>query len=283
MPTDNFDQYTVFRNLSDEAKARVRARAAAQRVKADPDHEAQIAARVATATQAVIDGKTPSPTVVAIADRIEAAQNRSETWVHSFYTGIGRRFLPIHFLSGADDGIRAMTAKAASLPIVKSNARPGDLVAVATSRPEKWILGDTTTPEVVMERIQHDVHCDLDLLAGTEDGSCMDRHYGHHHMLSLLAKCDGIGKDGKPDAMRRDYIEKHFFTVPFSHGDLIVFARICNMCWGAFLYKNNIDTKEIGIIEPKSDGFGSIGPGPIRKKEYIAALIAKQTEDEDEA
>jgi hypothetical protein len=60
---------------------------------------------------------------------------------------------------------------------------------------------------------------------------------------------------------------ENFHTVPFARGNVIVLARICNQCSGAFLYRNSVDTKTIGTVEPVQDGFGSVAPGPIQRSE----------------
>jgi hypothetical protein len=49
----------------------------------------------------------------------------------------------------------------------------------------------------------------------------------------------------------------------------IILARMCMSCYGAWLYKNQIDTNRIAQIEPVIDGFGSVGNGPIEKSEYL--------------
>jgi hypothetical protein len=254
---DNLDRYDSFYSLPKDAKERVRARAAAMRVDANPVDEAAVSRRVAAATDFVIDGKAPSPAVVAVADQTEAEWNQNENWVEAWFQNAGRRFLPLLLLYAADDTIRATMAKA-----------------------QRWPITGTNTPEVVMERIKHKVRCDLDIYANAETGPCLDQHID---MLAMWDRCDGIGKDGLPHALRRKYIEEHFSTVPFAFGDSIAFARICDRCWAAWLAWNHINTKEIGFVEPIQDGFGSVAPGGIKPNEYVCSLIDQENEIEPES
>jgi hypothetical protein len=271
---DNFDQYTVFKNLPDEAKARVRASAATQRVDADADHEAQIASRIATATdhlKASRPSDEPQQTDPELVNQFENVDRRAQGIIARWFdSDKGRKFRALHFLEGADDTIRALTAKALADYGGGYGGNPGDLAVIATTRPgESWVIGGATTLQVVSELLADDAACDLNLFADTEIGPCVEGDYGHHARLESLARCDQgtIDKDGRSDHFQHEYIVNNFVTVPFARGNVIVLTRICIGCWNAFLYKNSINTKEIGVIEPKSDGFGSVGPGPIPQSE----------------
>jgi hypothetical protein len=129
-------------------------------------------------------------------------------------------------------------------------------------------LSEITTLEVIAELIAEDVHCDFDLFKHKECGPCIDTH---NRLLEGIAECDNdcIGKDGLPDPMRREYIAARFHTVPFARGNVIVLARICDGCFNAFIYGNHVATNQIGIVEPTSDGLGSVGAGPISAREYV--------------
>jgi hypothetical protein len=210
--------------------------------------------------------------------RIEGIYRQVESHVESFYTNSsGRRFLPLHLLFGADGSgpntIRRIVADAVAAyqhhfsngdGITHDcesawNFATGNVpVAIATSRPEhRWPIRNENTFESVARIIKHDVHCDLDLFADTELRSCIDRQ-------KVVA--EGYGRVNG-DADRRRYIEASFSTVPFAHGDLLVFARICAGCWDLFLHRNQIDPSTCEILKPWSDGFGSVENGPITPTE----------------
>jgi hypothetical protein len=199
-------------------------------------------------------------------------------WVENFYTTGGRRFLPLHLLYGADgDGvgaIRRIVERAAEAyngffsngeGITHDGVTPWQPsreivpVAIATSRPgHRWPLRNENSFESVAELVKFDLHCDFDLFAATELGSCVDRL---GHVADLFTKSHPTSG--------REYIEKHFSTVVFARGDLCIFARICEGCYQSFLYRNNVEAGKVEIIEPWSDGFGSVPRHGIGRSEYL--------------
>jgi hypothetical protein len=249
----------------------------------------EVAAATINAISAPVSGQPLLATNRHVAE-LENAQRRVTAIVESFYLGIGRKWLPLFFLEPADDDIRRMVDKAVEAydlrfsnwieGVGEHKFRAGDVVIIASSRPyERWNCHDFgpdnygnmphyvgSTAECVEHVTSEDVYCDLDIYIRTEIGSCKKRHIEN---LSLIAKCDGVGKDGKPNAMRRKYLKEHFFSVPFARGNMIVMVRICDLCWNGFLLKNSIQTNTTGIVEPYVDGFGSVGSGTITKSEYL--------------
>jgi hypothetical protein len=237
------------------------------------DEAAESAARVKAATLHAITARPsdePVHTDPALVDRLENADRRAEAIITRWYDSeAGRRFRWVQFLEGADDTLRAITNRALK-DFPDSDWEATDLLAVSTTQGGGWRLREATTLEVIAEMISQDAACDLDLLRNTELGPCMEHH---RTMLSMWRNCDrpqGIPvkcKDGLPDLSQRQYMAENFHTVPFARGNVIVLARICNQCSGAFLYRNSVDTKTIGTVEPVQDGFGSVAPGPIQRSE----------------
>lgn len=235
----------------------------------DASDAADVRARVlATTLHAVTSSPTGKPlatTNAAVSELLNLDAELDER-IENFYTGPGRRFLPLHLLYGADgDGahsVRAIVARAVGAYDAHFShggdvgARIGDVVAVATSRPQQsWRIMGARTIEVVTELIAADVHCDLDIFAGTDYGSCVDRL---GRVADLYGKCDSDPYVGS-DSQRRKYVTENFSTVPFRCGNLYILARICNGCYATFLKQNNVDTEKVEIVEPWSDGFGSVG------------------------
>ena len=278
-----------------------RQRAAAQLVPAvnvNRDQEADSRERMVAAalhcmnSLANPNGGTPLLSTNREVTEIENAERKVTAIVERFYTGIGRKWLAVHFLAGADDDIRRIVDKAVEAyslyfsnwieGVGEHQFRSADVVIIASSRPQERYNCNHFGPDgagyyneigyalSTLEYVDHvmseDVHCDMDIYKGTELGSCKKHH---SERLTLIAKCDGIGEDGKPNALRRKYLKENFFTVPFARGDMIVMVRICNLCWNGFLLKNSINLNTTEIIEPYTDGFGSVGSGTIKKSEYL--------------
>lgn len=197
----------------------------------------------------------------ATGDQIEATQNEAETFIHDFYTGEGRRFLALYLLESADSAIRQIPVNIVerNALAVPNGANITSLTAIAGCRPDKtWLLTGLTTPGLVMHQIRTDLHCDFDVTAGTEFGSCMDRH---QESLKLSVYADGRDANGQPTGETgRKYIREKFHTVPFARGNLLIFARICDWCWAIFVSRNRIDTRTCEIYTPVCDGFGSVAP-----------------------
>lgn len=229
---------------------------------ADSYDAADVRARVLAATlHAVASGPNGQPltTTNAAVSGLMNLDAELDARIEDFYTGPGRRFLPLHLLYGADgDGahsVRAIVARAVGAYDAHFrngggdvNARISDVVAVATSRPEQsWRITGARTIEVVTELIAEDLHCDFDIFAGTDYGSCVDR-------LGRVA--DLYGKSHADS--KRKYVAENFSTVPFRCGNLYILARICKGCYATFLKQNHIDTDKVEIVEPWSDGFGSV-------------------------
>lgn len=173
------------------------------------------------------------------------------------------RVLP--FLAGADARIRSIPEAFLSRFDAGSAETHGQaddgkpvVTILATSRPtDLWIGDDTNTAELVAELIAGDLHCDVQMLDGTDFGSCVDRH---REVANLYAGVNG------PKA-RHDYIAEHFSTVPFDHHGTIVLARVCDWCLSALLA--GVDRNRCGVLDAVDDGFGSVGLQQIEPSEYL--------------
>lgn len=207
-------------------------------------------------------------------DRIEAVDHEAKSVVARWFDSEpGRKYRALAFLEGADDEIRSLYADALE-NISGFDVKPDELALIATTRPgEYWKLGGQTTLQVVIEHVSEPIGCDLDSFAHDDFGPCIETH---ERMLAGIAKCDGIGRDGKPNKLRRDYIAENFATVPFAIGNVIVLVKICRWCFGSFIGRNNIDSNRIGYVVPKTDGYGCVGAGPITQSEYLRDESAAQ-------
>lgn len=208
----------------------------------------------------------------ALADRFEAAQCRGESAVAAVNDDDKmKRFRVFNFLYGADDTIRNVVKKIVdSLPKIQID--PGDVVAVSTTSAQDalfWHVSDAATLRAAIDKTTYEVMCDFRLLDpdDTVFGPCMTHHKNRLERLKKLDRPNCVGRDGLPEPHKRDYLKEHFFTIPFAVGNIVILARICDLCLGAFLYVNRIDTNKIGEIEPICDGFGSVGGGPITASE----------------
>lgn len=202
--------------------------------------------------------------------RFEYLDSRVESIMsQAFESGPTRKYRALHFLYGYDNLIRSIAEKAMRDFPAGIDAGPDELIAFATSRPgEYWKISSSETLHMVMELLSLDIHCDLDLFKNTDLDSCMKANTKFFDSLKKMDKgC--TSRDGLPNPHQREYIPQHFATVPFARGNVLVLSRICMSCYGAWIYRNQIDTKLIGEIEPLNDGFGSVGGGPIEKSEYL--------------
>lgn len=201
--------------------------------------------------------------------RFEHLDSRVESIIsQAFESEPTRKYRAFHYLEPADNLIRSISEKAMRNFPVGIDAAPAQIIAIAPSRPgEYWKISSVESLHMVMDLLSLDIHCDLDLMRNTDIGPCLDKY----SWLRKLKKQDENGcvdKDGLPNPHQREFIPNYFGTAPFAVGNVIALARICTMCYGAWLYQNHVDTTKIGIIEPISDGFGSVGGGPITKSEY---------------
>lgn len=204
-----------------------------------------------------------------LADVIEAAERKAESIVSRWYQSKdGSKFRGFLYLYGADDFIRSITTKAIK-KFTGYGAGPDQVVVIATSQPgEYWKIATFDDLLMAMQVVSLDIHCDLDLMTNTDVGPCLDS-YAWLRDLKRLDKDGCTDRDGLPNPHQREFIPKHICTVPFVIGNVIILTRMCMMCYGAWLCTNQIDTKRLGEIEPVSDGFGSVGAGPIESKEYF--------------
>lgn len=195
----------------------------------------------------------------------------AESIVARWYGSAGRKFRALHFLYGADELIRHIVKKALDAYPSGIDAKPDELIAISTTRPgDYWKINVLDDLHMVMDLMSLDFACDMDLMKNTDLAPCLE---GPIAKLCENAKKEDargvIGKDGLPNPTQREYIPQYFASVPFAIGNVIVILRICTGCYGAWIYRNQIDTKKLGEIEPVSDGFGQVGGGPITRDEYI--------------
>lgn len=264
---DYLNQFQVFRHwLDDDAKQRVRANAAKNMIPTASNRPAVSQTLNEGLSDIVLHDKPPAGFKDTYA-ALENVDRRSEAQVSRWFnTEAGQKVRWFSFLDVGDPWIHQIIETALGTEngfAPETQVGPGDLVAIRGS--ETWSLAPEITLETIVDELSETVACDLDYLAGTAHGSCM---VTHHKLLRGIAKCDGIGRDGKPNKMRRDYLSENFHTIPFARGNAILLARICRFCLAAFSAGNQIVAHQIGIIEPPPSGFGRIGSGPIKPSEY---------------
>lgn len=263
---DYLNQFEVFRHWPEDAKQRVRARAAKDMVATDSGN-ATVSRDLNEGLSNILAGKPPAGIKNTNAD-LETVDRDSEAQVSRWFnTEAGQNVRWFSFLDVGDPWIHQIIETALGTEngfSPEAQVGPGDLVAIRGG--ETWPLTTEITLEAVIDELSATVACDLDYLVGTAHGSCM---VTHQKLLRGIAKCDGIGRDGKPNKMRRDYLSENFHTIPFARGNAILLARICRFCLAAFSAGNQIVAHQIGIIEPPPSGFGRIGSGPITKSEYL--------------
>jgi hypothetical protein len=128
------------------------------------------------------------------------------------------------FVGGGDgvthDGSVAWEPGVEPAAVVYANSRAG----------HRWPIRNENTFESVIELIENDPWCDLQM----------------HGAYCL----DGLRK--YPDTI-------HAYTFPVARGDIIIFLRFCFECWQAFLKENRIKPEKCRIQDSYSDGFGSVG------------------------
>ncbi|MCA4732158.1 hypothetical protein [Mycobacterium avium] len=265
---DFLNQFEAFRHWPADVQQRVRARAAKNIVRTESG-TTTVSRALNEGLSNILAGRPPAG-IEDIAADLENVDRKAESIVSQWYeTMAGRKFRALDFLYGADDTIRSIAEKAMRDFPAGIDAGPDELIAIATSKPgEYWKISSSETLHMVMELLSLDIHCDLDLFKNTDLDSCMK---ANTKFLDGLKKMDKgcTSRDGLPNPHQREYIPQHFATVPFARGNLIVLSRICMSCYGAWIYRNQIDTSRVGEIEPINDGFGSVGCGPIEKSEYL--------------
>ena len=271
--TDNLHLYETFRNLPEDAQQRVRAEVA-KKLRPTTTNNIDLARRVAAATDHVIKARPFDEPIYADISQVQAFENvdrKAESIVSQWYnTTAGRKFRALHFLYGADDTIRFIAEKALKSYPTGINAGFDELIAFSPARPgDYWKITNLDDLHMVMELLSLDIHCDLDLFKNTEPDSCMKTNTKFFDGLKRLDQGGCVGKDGLPNPHQREFIPNYFGTVPFARGNILVLSRICMTCYGAWIYRNHIDTNKIGEIEPLNDGFGRVGGGPIIKSEYL--------------
>lgn len=267
---DFLNQFEAFRHwLDDDAQQRARTNGAKQVVPTDSG-TTTVSRALNEGLSNILNNKPPAD-IEDIAADFENADRNAESIVSQWYeTATGRKFRALYFLEPADDPtIRDIAVNAVKHFPAGIDAGPDELIAIATSKPDEyWKISSSETLHMVMELLSLDIHCDLDLFKNTDLDSCMKANTKFFDGLKKMDKgC--TSRDGLPNPHQREYIPQHFATVPFARGNLIVLSRICMSCYGAWVYRNQINTNTISEIEPLNDGFGSVGGGPITKSEYL--------------
>lgn len=263
---DFLNQFEAFRHLPDDAKQRVRAGTAKEMKRTDSGNTT-VSRALDEGLSNILNNKPPAD-IDGIAADLENVDRRSEALVSDWFNSeAGQKVRWLAFLDVGEPWINqiiqtALGAENGFPP--EAYVGPGDLVAIRGG--ESWSLTGETTLETVIDDLSETLACDFEYFAGTAHGSCMETH---RKLLRSIAKCDGVGRDGKPNKLRRDYLSENFYTLPFARGNTILLARVCRFCLGAFSASNHIVAHQIGIIEPPPSGFGRIGAGPITKSEYL--------------
>lgn len=231
----------------------------------DGSPEVESTRRVAKGLSDILAGKPPQ-SVRETADRFEQADRKAVSLVSRWFaSAAGSTVRWLAFLEGADDRLHNMMRTAIGDEQgfdAGAHVGPGDLIAIRKG--EAWKLTDQATLEVIIEHVSDQVVCDLDFFAGSAFGSCMNNHA---KLLKSIAKCDGVGRDGKPNKLRRDYLAERFSTVPFALGCSVVLVRACNGCLAAFAASNQIAAHTMGIVDVTPSGFGSVGVGTVQRSE----------------
>ncbi|RFZ35144.1 hypothetical protein DAVIS_04694 [Mycobacterium marinum] len=236
--------------------------------------QAESSRRIALGVMDILNGKCPEPVVAAQAVRFEKS-DRQGMLVSARYQNseAGRKARFFSFLDQGDSWITKIIATAIGEEHgfnLGEHVRAGDLTAVRKG--EGWKITEQITLEDVIQHIEQaalEPLCDMEYLAGTASGSCME---SHKMMINNLKKLDEdpylVGTDGLRNPYRRGYVAEHILTVPFFRGNTIVLARICKLCVNAFFAANQVDLNKLGTVEPSPSGFGTLGGGPIGKCEY---------------
>lgn len=237
--------------------------------------QAESSRRIALGVMDIFYGKCREAVVAAQAVRFEES-DRQGILVSSRYldSEAGRTGRRLSFLDQGDPWIMKVIKTAIGSERgfnLGEHADPGDLTAMRKG--EAWTLAEECTLDDIIKRISQttlEAECDMEYLAGTAVGSCME---SHEKMINNLKKLDQdpylVGEDGLRNPHRRQYIAEHFCTVPFYRGNTIVIARICKFCVNAFFAANQVDLNKLGKVEPSPSGFGTLGGGPIGKSEYV--------------
>ncbi|MCA2255703.1 hypothetical protein JF710_21220 [Mycobacterium intracellulare] len=196
----------------------------------------------------------------------------AESLVSHWYENAGNKFKPFYFLYGADEKqLRRIVKQALDAYPNGIDAKPDELIVFSTSQPgEYWKIASVEALEMAIQLLELDLHCDLELLKGTEVGSCM-KNAEWLHKLKERDEQETI-RFNMPKPVHhnaQEFVPNWFVSLPVAVGNTIVLLRICTTCYGAWLYRNHVDTSRVGEIESFSDGFGSVGGGPIEKSEYL--------------
>lgn len=199
---------------------------------------------------------------------MENVDRLAESIVARWYAEAGSKYRALYFLFGADDLLRHIVKKALDAYPSGINAKADEVVVFSTSQPgDYWKITSVEALEMAMHLLELDLHCDLDLFKGIADEDLCIAQREWLHNLKEQDKQFTLEKH--KNHYQREYIPKNFVTVPFAVGNTIVLLRICMACYGAWLYRNQIDTKRMSEVEPLSDGFGQVGAGPIEPSEYL--------------
>jgi hypothetical protein len=165
----------------------------------------------------------------------------------------------------ADDSLRRIANDAAEA--FKLATAPGIPAIVATCRPgEPWVMNEPADFHTVCDEIEGEIWCDLQItgpqiIGGKRYASCVEWFQSVTAPKPPNRDCDErFNEILRKDRERYDgeLIAKSFTTLPVARGDLIVLARACSWCLGAFMAQNSIDPKECAIEERHSDGFGEV-------------------------
>lgn len=264
---DYLNQFEVFRQWPAETQQRVRANAAKNMIPTDSGNTT-VSRDLTEGLSNILAGKPPA----GIKDTydLETVDMRAESIVSRWYeSATGCKFRALHFLYGADDTIRSIPESVVRHLPAGIDAGPDEIVVVSsTYAGDYWKITSLETLHMVIELMSLDIHCDLDLFKNTGLNSCAKANTKFFGSLKKLDQgC--IGSDGLPNPHQREYVPQHFATVPFAWGNVVVLSRICMTCYGAWIYRNQIQIDRVGEVEPISDGFGSVGAGPITKSEYL--------------
>jgi len=256
----------------DEAKKRANAVVAKTRAESGAA-AAEVAARVMQGTLEVIAAKPSDKPPASIRDAVAAyvsVDSRAESIESQYFESVtGRKYRSLRRLYGADRVIRSIPKRILRDFSVGVDAAPDEIVAISSTRPgEYWKIHSLDDLHLVMDLLSLDIGCDLDLFKNTDVDSCAKANTKFFEGLKRLDKgC--TSRDGLPNPHQREHIPQYFATVPFAYGNVIILSRICTSCFGAWIYRNIIDTKRIGEVESVDDGFGSVGGGPIPRSEAV--------------
>ncbi len=168
--SDNLDKYPAFRNLDDEAQARVRASVAVKRM---PTAENRFLPAVSEGLSAIIAGIPPEVDKELLAKH-ENVDRLAESIVARWYASAGSKYRALYLLYGADEMIRHIVKKALDAYPAGIDAKPDELIVFSTSQPgDYWKITSVEALEMAMRLLELDLHCDLDLFKGTDQDLCM--------------------------------------------------------------------------------------------------------------